>query len=202
MFKPHTLVAAFGLARLQKEEVTRKHSSYRNTRGENNPYTFSFKPTPLRLPAPDPTLRLPTPQRPRSNPPSPRRNPYPIKCISPNQMYKRREKSYSTTQMQQTQLYLLEGMEFKEEGEEELEEKETFNQSDTETIPAIQQADLLGISLHAIAGAPSPKTMRLVGKIRTYSIIVLINTSSTHSFIDVNVARKAKLPVEEGHLAV
>jgi len=54
-------------------------------------------------------------------------------------MYKRREKSYSTTQMQQTQLYLLEGMEFKEEGEEELEEKETFNQSDTETIPAISK---------------------------------------------------------------
>jgi hypothetical protein len=117
-------------------------------------------------------------------------------------MYKRREKSYSTTQMQQTQVYLLEGMEFKEEGEEELEEKETFNQSDTETIPAIQQADLLGISLHAIAGVPSPKTMRLVGKIRTCSIIVLINTGSTHSFIDVNMARKAKLPVKEGHLAV
>jgi hypothetical protein len=71
MFKPHTLVAAFGLAWLQKEEVTRKHSSYRNTRGENNPYTFLFKPTPLRLPTqnliprlptPDPALRLPAPQ--------------------------------------------------------------------------------------------------------------------------------------------
>ncbi|KAL9362392.1 hypothetical protein Peur_045177 [Populus x canadensis] len=93
-------------------------------------------------------------------------------------------------------------MEFKEVGEEELEEKETFNQPDIETIPAIHQADLLGISLHAIAGAPCPKTMRLVGKISTCSIIVLISTGSTYSFIDVNVARKAKLPVEEGHLAV
>jgi len=64
-------------------------------------------------------------------------------------------------------------------GEEELEEKETFNQPDIETIPAIHQADLLGISLHAIAGAPCPKTMRLVGKISTCSIIVLISTGST-----------------------
>jgi len=60
----------------------------------------------------------------------------------------------------------------------------------------------LGISLHAIAGAPCPKTMRLVEKIGTCSIIVLINTGNTYSFIDVNVARKAKLPIEEGHFAV
>ncbi|KAL9399299.1 hypothetical protein Peur_008260 [Populus x canadensis] len=93
-------------------------------------------------------------------------------------------------------------MEFKEEGEEELEEKETFNQPNTETILAIQQADLLGISLHAIAGAPSPKIVRLVGKIGTCSIIVLINIGNTHCFIDVNVVRKEKLLVEEGHLAV
>jgi hypothetical protein len=44
--------------------------------------------------------------------------------------------------------------------------------------------------------------MRLVGKIRICSVIVLIDTGSTHSFIDVNVARRAKLPVEEGQLAV
>ena len=44
--------------------------------------------------------------------------------------------------------------------------------------------------------------MRLVRKIGTCSVIVLIDTGSTHSFIDVNVARKAKLPVEEGHLVV
>jgi hypothetical protein len=44
--------------------------------------------------------------------------------------------------------------------------------------------------------------MRLVEKIGTCSIIVLINTGNTYSFIDVNVARKAKLPIEEGHFAV
>ncbi|KAA8515066.1 hypothetical protein F0562_018147 [Nyssa sinensis] len=104
--------------------------------------------------------------------------------------------------LRKPKLYLLEGMEFEGEGEEELEEEETFQQPDTETIPVVQQAEMLGVSLHAIVGAPSPKTMRLVGKIGTCSVIVLIDIDSTHSFIDVNVARRAKLPVKEGHLAV
>ena len=60
----------------------------------------------------------------------------------------------------------------------------------------------MGISLHTIVGAPSPKTTRLVRKLGECSVIVLIDTGSTHGFIDVNVARRAKLPVEEGHLAV
>ena len=60
----------------------------------------------------------------------------------------------------------------------------------------------MGISLYAIVGAPSPKTMRLVGKIGECLVIVLIDTGSTYSFINVNVARRAKLQVEEGHLAI
>ena len=99
-------------------------------------------------------------------------------------------------------LYLLEGMEFEREGEEKLEEEEVLNPHDTKAMHAIQQIELLGISLHAIAGAPYPKTMRLVGKIGTSSVIGLNDNGSTHSFIDVNVAKKAKLPVEEGHLVV
>lgn len=83
-----------------------------------------------------------------------------------------------------------------------MEAEETLNQPNTAIILAGQQVELLGISLHAIAGEPSPKTMRLVGKIGTCSVIVLVDTGSTHSFIDVNVARRANLPVEEGHLAV
>jgi hypothetical protein len=39
-------------------------------------------------------------------------------------------------------------------------------------------------------------------EIETCSVIVLIDTGSTHSFIDVNVAKRAKLLVEEGQLVV
>jgi len=78
MFKPNTLAVAFGLARLQEEEVTIKHFPHRNTQNQNNSYTPSFKFTPLRLPgqnpmprlaAPNPALKLPPPQQPRYNPP-------------------------------------------------------------------------------------------------------------------------------------
>lgn len=104
--------------------------------------------------------------------------------------------------MQQTKIILIRSMEFEGEAEEELEEEEAPNQPDVVVIPIAQQFEQLGISLHSIAGASSPKTMRLVGKIGTCLVIVLIDTSSIHSFIDMNVARKAKLPMEEGHLAV
>lgn len=144
MFKPNTLAFAFGLTWLQEEEMTRKQYPYRNTQAQNSPYAPSFKPTPLRLPgqnpiprlpAPNPVLRLPAPQNPRPNPPFQRRNPYSIKCISPNQMQERREKGlcyfcdekyHQGHKCSRPKVYLLEGMEF--EGEEE---EETFNQPNT-----------------------------------------------------------------------
>lgn len=46
MFKPNILATAFGLARLQEEEVTKKQYPYRNTQAQYSPYTPSFKPTP------------------------------------------------------------------------------------------------------------------------------------------------------------
>ncbi|KAG7969461.1 hypothetical protein I3843_07G032400 [Carya illinoinensis] len=204
MFKPSTLIVAFGLAQLQEEEVTRKQYPYQNTQTQNNPYSPSLKSTPLRLlgqnsiprlPAPNPVLRLPTSQNPRLNPPFQQRNHYPIKCVSPKQMQERRDKELC---------YFCDEKEWnlKGEKEEEFKEEKTLNQLNTMALPTTQQAELLGISLHAIARASSPKTLRLVGKIGTCLVIVLIDIGSTHSFIDVNVVRRAKLPVGEGHLAI
>lgn len=68
--------------------------------------------------------------------------------------------------------------------------------------PGELQAELLGISLHAIAGAPSPKTMRIIGKIGNSTVIVLIDTGSTHSFVDVKVARREKMQVVGSKMAV
>ena len=95
-------------------------------------------------------------------------------------------------------LYVLEGMEFEEEeGEEEM-----FSSENTEVLPGELQAELLGISLHAIAGAPSPKTMRIIGKIGNSTVIVLIDTGSTHSFVDVKVARREKMQVVGSRMVV
>jgi len=39
-----------------------------------------------------------------------------------------------------------------------------------------QEAELLGISLHALAGALAPRTMRLMGKIGGHQVVILIDT--------------------------
>lgn len=62
--------------------------------------------------------------------------------------------------------------------------------------------ELLGISLHAIAESLAPKTMRLLGEINNQNVLILIDTSSTHSFIDPYVAKKAKLPMGDIQLTV
>jgi hypothetical protein len=67
----------------------------------------------------------------------------------------------------------------------------------------VEEGELLGISLHALAGSSAPRTMRLIGKVGSQEVIVLIDTGSTHSFVDPNVARKAYLSADgEGQLTV
>lgn len=53
------------------------------------------------------------------------------------------------------------------------------------------------ISLNAIARESAPKSMWLDRSINNQVVVVLIDTGSTHSFLDPNVARRAKLPVHE-----
>jgi hypothetical protein len=48
--------------------------------------------------------------------------------------------------------------------------------------------EFLEISLNAIIGTPSPKTMRLVGIVQFHSLTILIDSGSTHNFLDVKFA--------------
>jgi hypothetical protein len=66
-------------------------------------------------------------------------------------------------------------------------------EAETET----KEAELLGISLYALAGAVAPQTMRLEGKIGVQQVVILIDTDSTHGFVDQQLAKRLHLPVEE-----
>jgi hypothetical protein len=44
------------------------------------------------------------------------------------------------------------------------------------------------ISLNAITGTPSPNTMRIVGIIRFKEVIILLDSGSTHNFVDTKLA--------------
>ena len=76
-------------------------------------------------------------------------------------------------------------------------EMEEVQSLEGEEMEVNGEGELLEISFHAIVGAPSPKTMRLMRSINNQAVVVLIDMGSTHSFLDPNVARRAKLPIHE-----
>jgi len=45
------------------------------------------------------------------------------------------------------------------------------------------------ISIAAITGIAQPQTLKLKGYIKKQSIIVMVDSGSTHNFVDVNVAK-------------
>lgn len=50
--------------------------------------------------------------------------------------------------------------------------------------------ELFGISLDAMAGSISPKTMRVECFINHHKILILIDIGSTHKFVDPYVAKR------------
>ncbi|KAF5471083.1 hypothetical protein F2P56_011555 [Juglans regia] len=54
----------------------------------------------------------------------------------------------------------------------------------------------LEISLAAIAGTPTVRTMRLIGSINGEQVVILLDSGSSHNFIDSTMASKLKLPVD------
>ncbi|XP_042963178.1 uncharacterized protein LOC122297221 [Carya illinoinensis] len=170
MVKPNTISAAFGLSKLQEEEVTRRNKGMTSKNHSQYIPTNSYIP---KLPAPTPLMRLPPP------PPRPKNRTFPttynqtkrptipIKRVTPTQMQERREKGlcyycdekyHFGHKCTRPKLFLLEGL-----GEEREEEEEADN---SEGNLAIIQAkdpvreekeigELLGISLHAMAARRS-----------------------------------------------
>lgn len=54
------------------------------------------------------------------------------------------------------------------------------------------------ISIHALYGSPSPKTMRIMGQIGKRVVIILIDTGNTHNFIDPSIIQGAQLAYGPG----
>lgn len=76
--------------------------------------------------------------------------------------------------------------------EEEEEKEEEINDS--------PESEELGhnvpkISSHAISGTPKLSIMRLVGKIGMSKVVILVDTGSTHNFLDPSFAKKNNLEV-------
>lgn len=55
------------------------------------------------------------------------------------------------------------------------------------------------VSLNAISGKVSPKTMRVRGFLNGKLITILMDSGSTHNFVDERLVEKAKLKVSSQH---
>ena len=90
-------------------------------------------------------------------------------------------------------LFVMEGQEeFGNLSEGEEETKEHLG-GETQIEGAEEE---LSISLHAISGACTPKMMRLKGKINHQECVVLIDSGSTHNFLDPRIMKEAQLKVD------
>ena len=62
-------------------------------------------------------------------------------------------------------------------------------------IEDMGEEDNGAISLHAIKGVASSKIIKVEGRVQEGTLMVLIDSGSTHSFIDESTAKKMKYPL-------
>lgn len=49
------------------------------------------------------------------------------------------------------------------------------------------------ISFHAITGSSHPKTIRIIGRVENQRVVILIDSGSTHNFLDSSIVKKTQL---------
>lgn len=82
---------------------------------------------------------------------------------------------------------------FNIEGEETDEETEENEAEPDQTEP---QDENVQVSLHALTGLLAPETIKIKGRVKKNEITILIDTGSTHTFLDTITARNLKCVVE------
>lgn len=56
------------------------------------------------------------------------------------------------------------------------------------------------ITLYALVGSPNSWTMRVKGRIKSVSLVILVDSGSTHSFIDASVISVLHIPVDKSQI--
>ncbi|CAJ2641599.1 unnamed protein product [Trifolium pratense] len=196
-FQPASLTQAISLAKLQEEKLNDKShvSTYR--RPDTSTSTFRPPPRPILTTTPTPPPTNPPPTT-LSN------RPTPIKRLSPAELQARRERGlcynrderYQPGHRCRRQFYIL------------IAEPDSYDEQ-TETLTnQLLQPDPVPdtptpnpdidpqISLHALMGHTIPQTIRLVGQINNQTLSILVDSGSTHNFIQDRVAKQLGLTLE------
>ena len=188
---PLTLIAAFGLAKIQEEYLLSCKRSYKGTH-EQVRSSLLGAPKPSLLGAP------PMDSRPSK---------IPIKRISAAQMEERKKRGLCYNcddkwapghKCKQATLFLLEGVEVSLKSNHKGQYVGDNNEvgkgrrHEEETDPEI--------TLYALVGSPSLGTMRVKGRVNSVLLVILVDSGSTHNFIDAAVVSVLHVPVDESQI--
>jgi hypothetical protein len=119
-----------------------------------------------------------------------------VQRLTPMQMSERRKKGLcyncderwsSDHRCKDRKLYLIEEMEDEEAELVEIREEE---------VEAELEEAKAEITLCALLGSTSPSTMRVIAIVNGQTTVVLLDTGSTHNFMDGTLAKTLKLPID------
>lgn len=175
MFRPTTMMEALGLAKLAEDKI----SALQRSRSNFVPFRNTGSHNPPVIPAPRTT---------------------PIKHLSETEMRVRRDKGlcYNCDEKWsrghrcvQQKLYLLD-VDSPPELEEYVDAQETVDDEVEPHQPEPPSPEAPPeISVHALAGVTTPQTMRVQGFFKKIPLTILIDSGSTHNFIDPRIAKQA-----------
>ena len=77
------------------------------------------------------------------------------------------------------------------EGEEEGEQ----DKAKEESVEGGEEEDIGEISIHALKGVANNKIIKVGGQVKDCNLMILIDSGSTHSFLDESMAKKLKCPL-------
>jgi hypothetical protein len=187
MFKPQALLTAYGLAKVQEEYVLTRRR-YRNVSGNFATSQYAANTMPRSGGFMNENAAIGTPKA-----------VVPVQKIPQQQMEERRKKGLCYDcdakwqyghRCQNPKLFLLEALEV-------LEVNPTLEVEKEDLMEVSYEEENPEISLHAITGSNHPNTMRLIGWIGNHKIIVLIDSGSTHNFLDSSMGRKLKVSISK-----
>ncbi|KAF5477481.1 hypothetical protein F2P56_004118 [Juglans regia] len=191
MFNPYNLTAAFGLARIQEEYLNsaKKPIKFVGEKGQFGP-TNNYGSYGSSGAAGGHNQKYGPP----------------IKKVFSTEWDEKRKKGLCyhcdekwnpNHHCKKAKVYLLQGVENSEEREvieEEIPVADLLVEGDLKQKGVVVEPE---ISLNAITGTPSSKTMRLMGWMGRTQVVLLVDSGSTHSFVDPSIAQTAKLVVDK-----
>jgi hypothetical protein len=183
---PRTLGEAYALAKIQEEYLLTCRKSYKPQYDNNK---SSWQPSQQQQIGRS-DVRIPETR------PSPKPG-ISVQKLTPMQMSERRkqglcyhcdEKWNPNHKCMKRRVYVIEEV---EEGDVEV----GSDSEEYDEVIEVEEAEP-GITLNALLGSPAPKTMRVICKVNNDRAVILLDTGSTHNFLDWNLAKSLKLAID------